>query len=316
MLYICTGPLLNPFSAFSSDLQNGNWRPNPFRSSFKLNRSQKHTPQEADIVQIAYFGMLSVINIGIFSYPNFFIGRQACEVPYVADLFVDNHAPRVIFDVLHDYYGKGTGTTGEDYGYASWTRSSHKCVTCWLMRLDMLPCSLHFREGTFFKGVSPLNDGPLAIAGALCERNQIIVNALNILHSNDGKEATIRSLHYLAAWLGWWDSAWFERQAIGSNDNSAWRTSGDNQGGVAKRGTDKEQQKEPQYIRRNGTGAKRLERTPTGQIIDDISNANVDVSYDGKTWFHLFGQSVSPNLTVTGHVAKSSKTFESTRHGL
>jgi len=277
VLYICACSLFYPLSAIGGDLQNGDWLANSFRGSFQINRSHKHTPQEADVIQFFYFRMLSAIDIGIFRCPNFFIERKACEVAYVLELFVDSHVSRSIFNILHDHDGEGIRTTGENYGNVSRTRSFYECVTGRLMRFDMLPSSLHFWEGIFFKDVSTLYDGSVAIADTLRERHQIVVDAFNILHSNDGKEAPVRTLNYLATRYGRRSSSRFELQAIGGDDNFTWRTSSENQGGMTNRGADKKQKKEPQYMRRNDTGVRGFERTPTGQVIDDLSNA------DGKT---------------------------------
>jgi hypothetical protein len=65
-----------------------------------------------------------------------------------------------------------------------------------------------------------------------------------------------------------------EYDSIGINNSH-------NKGGVASAG-----EKHPRYIRRNDDTI-----TVFGKNSQNIEGQDLDVSYDGKKWFHLFGES-------------------------
>lgn len=75
--------------------------------------------------------------------------------------------------------------------------------------------------------------------------------------------------------------------AINSQDRSLRRGNRNNRG---PEGTWRCKDKEPRYLRRNGdSGEVSINDLLTGESIRDITAEDIDVSYDGHAWFHLFG---------------------------
>ena len=309
VLYIWTGSLLNPSSAGVVDLQNSYRLTDSFGfPGFKLNCSNKKAAQEIDVGKIFYLRMLTVVDRDVFRCSNPLINSWTPESTNVNHLIVDSHISRRIFGVLHNCYSEWRAARKDHLEVSGLSRLVHESIRCWFMRFDMSPSTPYFRQGGFLKGVGSFDKRSLYLAGVSSQGNQVVMNALNIPHSDNREEASIGSLHYLATLHGRWGTSRFKQESISSNNDPIPGARGQDKSGSASGSPSDKQQEEPEYMRRNDTGPQRFWRTRTGQLVDDLRTTDIDVSYDGKVWFHLFGPKCINELPrITLIVPQSTK---------
>ncbi len=200
MLYVCAGSLLYPLSASGPDLQNGYWGSNAFRIAFKLNCPQKNATQEVPRFQLCYFGMIPAVASSIFSYPNFCYSGLTRQIRDANGQIAYGHAPRSIFDEVHDYHGVWWTASEHDVHMSS---PVHRYllqgrISRWFRYLDIFPSAAYLRQSVVFKSLCPLDNGPTAFASATSNDPQVIVNFRITWEAGNRDKATVSPLPYLA----------------------------------------------------------------------------------------------------------------------
>ncbi|MGD1072732.1 MAG: hypothetical protein ABSB15_21635 [Bryobacteraceae bacterium] len=148
----------------------------------------------------------------------------------------------------------------------------------------------------FLKGILRRKEGANLnepCASCIVPELPAVPNSLNNIYrfgiDNTGNgNVEISNGKYFADWLRPYNriAARNSLLRIGGNRDLIFRPNTNDSGGA--KGNGKACQ-EPRYIRRNDKGSLSFFITKKGETIDVIEDADLDVSCDGKMWFHVFG---------------------------
>ena len=262
-----------------------------FRMSLlNLNRTVYEPTNQFCARQAPNFGMGNFVFTRIGAYPCHAV-LFALRISGSDHRFLWDHISAPALFVLNDNNSTRLRRVASKYDIL--TRSTdppHVGVRLRIFGLAFFEPKLNLRQCGFLKPCRSIDNRSRLLTGGRSHGNDF-----GATHSADSKIATVSTtinLALLQAWKG--PASIIERYPIRTNHYFLGAQGNHDDGSHANhRGTKRHQ--EPKYLRRNETGSVSFIRTDAGQLIDVIDNADIDVSYDGRVWFHLLGEKCIKN---------------------
>ncbi len=156
----------------------------------------------------------------------------------------------------------------------------------------ILPYERHYtaelRKYCLPEGLRSSFDAAGLQASGSCNWDTIITKIPRILKSGNSKEAVAGAPHDFATVFV--SVVADNSHSVSGDDNSSRRPLSKNQGSQTSFVEKASSQQQPKYMRRNNTSHMGFVRTEDHVLVDDITDADIDVSYNGQRWFHLLGR--------------------------
>ena len=301
---------MNPVSASGGDLQNGNRRPNFFWASHNLKVDEKFG--SFDGVFPNSMGFDKIPHVPLLHFSVFSEDSVAEHSPKLAIAAVRIGVP-MCGDTESPYVDCRYASFKADHGYLQ-NGDTFKPLS---VNNGIAVVSAHPNQrrkvlnGSVSKGQDALFGSLVAVEHGNSDFESIKI-AMEGKTSGSDKSAP-RPSDFASGSSGTKYSvdAYVAQLAVGGQNDTVRGGLDVNRRAVSSKGTGENQADHPVYIRRNDQRFISSSKDAAGAYVEEVSYHDIDISYDGKTWFHLLGKTCLkgvPRLIITEPVDRVSST--------